>query len=238
MIQISPYHPEIEAIWRAIADTGAHSIAVVAADPNEGTTLIAGAIARRAGLARSREATDKASAANGPALLVDLNTSNASVGRLLGLRPEPGEIVRLDALGIAVLSRLDAQGADLLRERGHLIEWLSAWRREFGAVVLDTEHLLSKRADGISGVTAASVADATVLVTLAGRTPASRVREARARLQSAGARLIGAVLNDRDNPPLLAELERETWRLNRILPNSMAALRARMRRSTTLNVRI
>jgi len=46
------------------------------------------------------------------------------------------------------------------------------------------------------------------------------------------------VMNDRDNPSLLTELERESYRLARWLPNTMAALRARLRRATLLSVRV
>ncbi len=37
MIQISPFHPEIDAIWHAVASCGARSIAIVAADTGAGT---------------------------------------------------------------------------------------------------------------------------------------------------------------------------------------------------------
>ena len=105
-------------------------------------------------------------------------------------------------------------------------------------VVLDTAPLLSGDADIIPGATAAAAADATILVTLAGRTPSNRVREAREKLTAAGASVIGAVLNDRDNPSLLAELDRESWRLSTIFPRQMANLRARLHRIPTLRARI
>ena len=52
------------------------------------------------------------------------------------------------------------------------------------------------------------------------------------------ARLLGVVMNDRDNPSLLAELDRETYRLARRLPRLMAWLRARLHHATLLTVRI
>lgn len=237
MIQISPFHPEIDSIWQAVAASGAHSVAVVAAEAGEGTTLIAGALARRAGLAigADRTAGERAAAT---ALLVDLNLARPAVARTLGLRPLPGEIVRLDALGFAVLADIGIAGAEGWRERAQFAARLQVWREQWGMVVLDTAPLLSGDADAVPGTMAAAAADATVLVTLAGRTPANRVREAREKLAAAGANLIGAVLNDRDNPSLLSELDRETWRLSRLLPRQMAALRARMRRLPVLTARI
>lgn len=242
MIQISPFHPEIDAIWQAVASSGARSIAVVAAEPGEGTTLIAGALARRAGLSIAADASEGGRAegarAAAASLLVDLNLARPAVARTLGLRPRPGEIVRLDALGFAVLADIGIAGAEGWRERVPFVARLEAWRAEWSLVVLDTAPLLSGDADAVPGSMAAAAADATVLVTLAGRTPASRVREAREKLAAAGANLIGAVLNDRDNPSLLSELDRETWRFGRMFPRQMAALRARLHQMPVLTARI
>jgi Mrp family chromosome partitioning ATPase len=237
MIQLSPFHPEIDSIWQAVVKSGASSIAIVAAEPGEGTTLVAGALARRAGLAMTAERADghRPPAA---ALLVDLNLARPAVARGLGLRPLPGEIVRLDALGLAVLGDVGIAGAEGWREPAQLGVRLRAWQAEWGMVVLDTAPLLSADADMVPAATVAAAADATVLVTLAGRTAANRVREAREKLAAVGANVIGAVLNDRDNPSLLAELDRETWRLSHLFPRQMAALRARMHRMPALQARI
>ena len=237
MIQISPFHPEIDAIWHAVAGSGARSVAVVAAETGEGTTLIAGALARRAGLSMMADKPEGGRAA-ASSLLVDLNLGRPGVARILGLRPLPGEIVRLDALGLAVLGDIGLAGADGWRERSQLRARLEAWKSEWGMVVLDTAPLLSGDADIVPGSTAAAAADATILVTLAGRTPANRVREAREKLAAAGANVIGAVLNDRDNPSLLTELDRETWRLSSMFPRQMANLRARLHRLPALKARI
>ena len=237
MIQISPFHPEIDAIWHAVASSGARSVAVVAAEFGEGTTLIAGALARRAGLSMMADKPDDGRA-QASSLLVDLNLARPGVARILGLRPLPGEIVRLDALGLAVLADVGIAGAEGWRERSHLRARLDAWKSDWGMVVLDTAPLLSGDADIIPGAAAAAAADATIFVTLAGRTPANRVREARAKRAAVGANVIGAVLNDRDNPSLLAELDRETWRFSSLFPRQMANLRARLHRIPALKARI
>lgn len=237
MTQISPFHPEIDAIWHAVVASGARSVAVVAAENGEGTTLIAGALARRAGLSLAADHPE-GGRAGATSLLVDLNLARPAVARVLGLRPLPGEIVRLDALGMAVLGDIGLAGAEGWREPAQLAARLEDWRAEWGMVVLDTAPLLSGDTDIVPGTTAAAAADATVLVTLAGRTPANRVREARERLASVGANVIGAVLNDRDNPSLLTELDRETWRLIKLFPRHMANLRAWMHRVPALMARI
>lgn len=241
MIQISPYHPEIDAIWHALSGTGARSIAVVSAEPGEGTTMIAAALARRAGLSATADIpthSGRTAPANSTALLVDLDVGRPSVARILGLRPRADEVVRLDAMGIAVLGDIGPDATERWRERGQLADQLKAWRSEWSVVVLDSAPLLTGDADEIPGTTAAAAADVCVLVTLAGRTPGNRIREAREKLSAAGANLIGSILNDRDNPSLLAELDRETYRFAKILPRSMAALRARMHRSPILSARV
>ncbi len=246
MIQISPYHPEIDAVWQAVFATGARSVAVVAAEPGEGTTLIADALARRAGLSAGTDmdaAPARASSATAvlgarAALLVDLDIGRRSVGRLLGLRPAMDELVRLDAMGLGVLAHIGPAATEAWRERSTLAEQLKRWQADWSLVVLDTAPVLSGDADEIPGTTAAAAADVCLLVTLAGRTPGNRIREARDKLAAARANLIGSVLNDRDNPSLLAELERETYRFSRFFPRTMAGLRARMHRSPVLSARI
>ena len=259
MIRLSPYDPEIEAIWRALHAADARSVAVVAAEPGVGTTLVAGAIARRAGLSPPvpppdaaatprRRASDLLTPPPGnpadtaerplPGLLVDLNLARPAVARLMGLHPKPGEIIRLEALGLAVLADPGVDGSDGWREPTLIAQRLAAWRRQWSMVVFDTSPLLSREVGAVSGVTLAAAADATVLVAMAGRTSASNIREARDMLNGAGARLIGTVMNDRDNPSLLSELERETYRLAPLLPRMMACLRGRLRRSTLLRLRV
>lgn len=239
MIQLSPYHPEVDAIWHALTSTGARTIAVVAAVPGEGTSLVATALARRAGMsAPSEMGRDDRPGAGPSALLVDLDLSRPSVSRLLGLRPAPDAIVRMDAMGISVFGNASSASADAWRERTRLISQLSAWQRDYRYIVMDTAPMLTGESDEITGATAAAAADVCVMVTLAGRTPANRIREARDNLQAAGANLVGTILNDRDNQSLRAELDRQTYRFNRFMPKAMAALRLRISRSPLIGARV
>lgn len=226
MTTLSPYDPEIEALWRAVEGSGARSVAVVASLPGEGTTLVASALARRAGLAGTQ------------ALLVDLNQVRPGVAKLFSVHPKPGEIVTMPALGLAVLADAAPEDAMAWREPAALAAQAQRWAADYNLVVFDTAPLLSKVHEPIPATAVAAAAEATVLVMLSGRTAVPAIREARSRLATAGARLIGAVMNDRDNPPLLAELERETYRLAPLLPRAMANLRRRLQRATVLSVKI
>jgi protein-tyrosine kinase len=75
-----------------------------------------------------------------------------------------------------------------------------------------------------------------VLVVLAGVTPTSALRAALDKLASADVNLLGTVLNDRKNPSLAEELERETKRFKRVLPGPAKWLIERIGKSTLLNL--
>ena len=255
MSQISPYHPEIDAIWHAISNTGARSIAIVSADPGEGTAMIAAALACRAALSVPVEDQNFPADKSVP-LLVDLDVVRPSLARTFKVDPRENEIVPLETKGIALLGAIGSDAINTWRERARLTEQLAVWHARWNLVVLNAAPLLTmerrrgkrgsasdrqpqaNRATDIPGLVAASVADACVLVALAGRTPGNRIREACETLSTAGANLIGCILNDRENPSLLAELDRETYRFDKVLPRAMASLRSRLHRSPILGARI
>ena len=190
MIQISPFHPEIDAIWHAVAASGARSVAVVSAETGEGTTLIAGALARRAGLSMMADKPESGRAA-ASSLLVDLNLGRPGVARILGLRPLPGEIVRLDALGLAVLADIGLAGADGWRERSHLRARLEAWKAEWGMVVLDTAPILAVPDTRII----APLAHNLCLVARAEHSPKGAVRRTLQILEEDGTHISGIIFN-------------------------------------------
>lgn len=216
-----PRDPEIEAAWRAVAASGARSLAVLAAEAGEGATSLAGALARRAAAGGAR------------VLLVDCG-GGASGG---GPGAAPGAILPV-AGGVALLGDPGPAATGAWRDPPRLAEQLEAWRGEWDLVLLDPPPLLAGEAAGVPAAAVAAAAEASILVVLAGRTAASTVAEAEKRLARAGARLLGTVLNDRDNPSLLAEMEREAGRLSRIAPGPVRWLKARLRRSSLLGLRV
>lgn len=258
MIRIPPYHPEIDAIWQAVSATRARSIAVVSTQPGEGTTQVAAALARRAGQFASHDAEGRAGrpdAGRSDALLVDLDLVRPSVSAMLEQTPQPDEIICVDDMNLATLGRIGPLAAERWRERARLTEQLASWQSEWSTIVLVAAPLLrverrrarrgtaADRRKGpssgeIAGITAAAAAEVCILVTLAGGTSGTRIREAREKLAAAGANLIGSILNDRDNPTLLGELDRETYRFARYFPDWMGRLRARMHRSPILTARV
>lgn len=212
-----PQDAEIEQLWLAIGGSGARSIAVVSARAGEGTTSLAEALARRAALGGQR------------ALLVDLSGA---------ARPDaaPDTVLAGEHDGIGVLAAPSPAAASAWRDPARLAAQVAAWLADWDRVVFDTAALLSP-GEGVPAQSVAAAAEATLLVVLAGRTPASDVREATQQLERARARLIGSVLNDRDNPSLLAEMEREAGRLERVAPGLVRRIRGGLRRSSLLGQR-
>lgn len=222
---IDPRDPEVEGLWRAVSGAEARSIAVVAANPGEGCTTVAEALWRRAALAGQS------------ALLVELNRDRPALAARLGAAV-PGVIARIDDDRLGLLAEPTQAMLDAWRDPARLAEAIEGWHNKYETVVLDAAPLLARGAQGLPGLTVAAAAEACLLVVLAGVTPGSAVREAREALGKSGARLLGSVLNDRDNPSLLTELEREAGRIGRIAPGFSARVIAALRRSNLLGMRI
>lgn len=233
--------PAVEAAWRALTGIRARSVAVVSAEGGEGVSLLASAIARRAVHSSGK-----------PVLIVDLSditpppllTDENSHERGDVIEPNLEETLGLSdgitrdiATRIGFLSRPDRAEA-VWREPGLLATRIDEWLLEWGFIVFDTAPLLTREADAVPPTSVAAACDATIMITLAGVTPTNRIMEAKSGLDRARANLIGVLLNDRENPALLAELERQTFRLVRFMPKKMAALREWMRRSAVLGVTI
>lgn len=226
MTNATRYDPEVELLWHKVDAARAHSVAVVAGRAGEGATTIAVTLARRA------------VAAGLSVLLVDFSHGLSNVARELGIQAAEEEIVQVPGTRLGVLGSVSARQEAAWHEPAQLIAQVEQWRERWDLVVFDAAPVLAREPGALTGAGIARAAEATVLVTLAGRTPAPVIRDAWNRLEGAGANLLGVVMNDRDNPSLLVELERETGRLARWLPRLVAALQARLRRATLLSVRV
>jgi Mrp family chromosome partitioning ATPase len=205
-------HPEIESLWRGVA--GVASLAVAAAQPGEGTSTVAESLWHRA------------AAAGRSALLIRCGDGVPSmapqrVGNTLRGQWTP-----------------DAERLAEWREPSRLRAALEALRSEWDLVLVDAPALLDRAARSLPGLTVAAAVEAVLLVVLAGRTPASALREARMALDAAGARLLGLALNDRDNPALLKEMERKLGGLARIAPRLHGRLLRAFQGSALLGLRV
>lgn len=218
---LDPGAREVEGLWLAVAGSSARSLAIVAAHAGEGTTTLAEALTRRAALGGRR------------ALYVDLSGGHAGAG--LGLAPDA--ILPGAQEGIGVLANPSDAAVLAWRDPLRLAAQVAAWAEHWDLVLFDTAPLLAEAGAWVPPMAVAAAAEATILLVLAGRTAASDVREAQQRLERARARLIGTVMNDRENPSLLTEMEREAGRLGRVAPGLARRIKGGLRRSSLLTQR-
>ncbi|TDH58071.1 tyrosine-protein kinase family protein [Dankookia rubra] len=216
---------EIETVWRGLVASGLHCVAVTAANNGEGTSTIAAALARRA------------EHAGKTVLLAEIFADKPTLAARCGMHLPPGEPVRIGAEGLSVMA-LPANAPANWQQRDFFAWRMAAWQRDYDLVVLDLAPVLASPGEGMGSLSVAAAAACTLLVVLAGKTKAEAVRKAQDRLGRAGANLLGIVLNDKENPSLKEELEREVSRIAGFLPGLARRLRSRVRRLPVLGVQI
>ncbi|WP_431268827.1 hypothetical protein [Dankookia sp. P2] len=172
-------------------------------------------------------------------LLAEIFADKPMLANRCGMHLPPGEPVRIGAEGLSALS-VPANGPANWQQRDFFAWRMAAWQRDYDLVVLDLAPVLASPApgEGMGSLSVAANAACTLMVVLAGKTKAEAVKKAQDRLGRAGANLLGIVLNDRENPSLKEELEREVSRIAGFLPGLARRLRSRVRRLPVLGVEI
>lgn len=232
-VRLPPYYVEVERVYAQTIGRGMRSVAVVSAEQEEGVTTLAVALAERNRLVERST------------LLVDLNLHRPRIDEIFGVRRQPTDsshgataipITHIDDK-FSVLAAPSSRNENVLfRERQHFAELLEGWHKHYDSVIFDTSPLNAQNRGNIPPERVCGACDGSVLVVLAGRTPASAVRIAMEKLAAAEVELTGSVLNDQFNPRLADELTRETRRLDRFMPWITRRLRGVIRRSQLLNV--
>lgn len=217
MIEIPPLDREIEDVYVSLMARKVQTVAITSANPKEGVTSVAVALAQRHLLAGRST------------LLVDLNLHNPSLDRqleladlprLLGLREggllPPPQLVGVENQGIALTGVTAPKGREAiikLRNPGVLEEYIAVWLQVFDSVIFDTSPINVASTEHIPPERVAAACDGSLLVVLSGRTTEAMAVTAIDRLKSSNAVLLGCLYNDRDNPSLQQELLREVDRL-------------------------
>ncbi|WP_295430099.1 CpsD/CapB family tyrosine-protein kinase [uncultured Thiodictyon sp.] len=234
-IEFPEDYVELDRIYSRTIGAGLRSLAVTSADQEEGVTTLVVALAKRN--RHSGRST----------LVVDLNLHRPALHRRFGLSfppaaPEgphgPGDLPRVElADGLTVMPVPTNRALPiLLRNADHFKAYLDAWLERYKVVIFDTTPLNGGNMGNIPAERIGHGCDGTILVVMAGVTPASAVRAALDRLKSAEVNLVGTVLNDCHNPSLAEELRRETQRFDRYFPGRTEKLRRRIRDSQLLNL--
>lgn len=231
MQELPIHYAEVEAIYNQTIGSGYKSLAITSAKAGEGKTTIAQALVERAQIVGKN------------VLLVDMNTFNPDLSEKLrssiNYSTKENDIVPLEDKGYSFLSA-PKNIANILqyRESEILHKALSRWLINFDCIIFDTSPLASLNQNNIPAEIISEVCEGTIMVIEAGQTPSNIIQESIEKLKLKRVNLIGSVLNDKTNPSLLTELIRETYRLNKLLPNLMIKLRQRLQKITLLNVSV
>ena len=227
MLQIS--NTELEKIYLRSLGAGMRSLAITSGRPGEGVSGLAVALAQRHLLAGKS------------ALLVDLGgrqTGEAYVQAAMledgrGSSTEP-RLLTNEGYSYALLGipAPVSSSANLeWRNPGQLEAHVEAWLAQFDAVVIDAACFSPDTPVAISAERIVAACEATLLVVMAGVTTEPDVRHSCQRIEVAGGRLAGCVLNERYNPSLEQAMPREAVRL----PNVFGRLKTHLTRSIERN---
>ncbi len=231
MQELPIHYAEVEAIYNQTIGSGYKTIAITSAKSNEGKTTIAQALVERSQVVGKK------------VLLVEMNTFNPvlseNLRRLNANKITGNEIIAIENKGYSLLTA-PKNIRDVLqyRESNLLLEAIKRWLADFDCIIFDTSALTSLNQSNIPAETICEVCEGTLLVIEAGQTPASLIQESIEKLKLKKVNLIGSIINDKSNPSLLAELQRETYRLNSILPKLMAKLRKKLAKIVLLNISV
>jgi Mrp family chromosome partitioning ATPase len=231
MQELPIHYAEVEAIYNQTIGSGYKTLAITSAKAGEGKSTIAQALVERAQLIDKK------------VLLVEMNTFNPALSQALRLSMSnqliENEIVAIESKGYSLLPA-PKNIRDILqyRESHLLLEAIKGWLLDFDCIIFDTSALTSLNQSNIPAEIICEVCEGALLVVEAGQTPASLIQESIEKLTLKKVNLIGSVLNDKTNPSLLAELQRETLRLDRLLPGLMGKLRKKLGSTVLLNVSV
>jgi len=231
MQELPIHYAEVEAIYNQTIGSGYKTLAISSAKPGEGKTTVAQAIVERAQVVGKN------------VLLVEMNTFNPVLSKRLRMSMTSpvteNKIISIEAKGYSLLpAPQNIRDVLQYRESNLLLESISQWLVNFDCIIFDTSALTSLNQSNIPAEIICEVCEGTVLVIEAGKTPASSIQESIEKLKVKKVNLIGSIINDKCNPSLLTELQRESYRLNRIFPKLMAKFRKRLANMVLLNISV
>ncbi len=233
-MNIPPLNMEIEQIYRHCMTSGKESLAVVSANAGEGVTSIAVALAQRSLLAGKKT------------LLVDMNLYRPSLSSIdldiptldkpVPTTPQLVSTAEHDVALTGVPAPTKRDHIMQLRRPGMIEQCINEWHKDYETIIFDTSPISRVNANNIPPEHIAAACDGCVMVVLAGSTTQTMIASAVKALESSGCRLVGTIINDRDNPSLKDELIREADRMPGFLGPIKRRLKNRFRNSRLLSI--
>ena len=226
-------YAEIDALYRHVVADGVRSLVVTAAGSDDGATTLAYALARRASRAGRR------------VLLVELNLYRPALDALIGLdradwSPDDAESVdaAITRFGADGMAALPAPAVDTVATSFREVDILSSFVDRLSAtydfIVIDAGPIGVRNARNIPPLSVCRAVGTVLFSVMSRHTSETDASAAVDLVRGEGARILGAVINDRDNPSLGEELEREANRLRRLMPGVSAWLHRLIRRAPLL----
>ncbi len=231
MLELPIHYAEVEAIYNQTIGSGYKTLSITSAKAGEGKTTISQALVERAQIIGKK------------VLLVEMNTFNPVLSnKLRATLAEPfteNIIVNIESKGYSLLPA-PQNITDVLhyRETNLLLNSIEQWLESFDCIIFDTSSLTSLNQSNIPAEIICEACEGTILVVEAGKTPQSLIQESIEKLKLKKVNLIGSIINDKSNPPLLNELLRETYRLNKLFPKLMVKLRKKLSNIVVFNITV
>ena len=230
---------ELERVYTASLASGMRSIAVAACNSGEGVSTLVQSLARR-NLQSGRSTLVLDLNLNRPTLDQAYNVERLAARQHLlpgparvSLPTEAGDV----ELGL-VCAPIERQNIVPLREPGMLEAEIARLLEHYDNVIVATTAINLRTGALLPGERVAAACDGTLLSVMSGQTGAPCLERCVERLSEAGARLLGLVMNDRDNPPLKNEIIREVKRLERFAPRVARWLSERVSASRLLALEV
>jgi protein-tyrosine kinase len=231
MNKLPIHYAEVEAIYNQTIGSGYRTLAVTSAKAGEGKTTVAQAIVERA------------HAVGKKVLLVEMNTFNPvlseSLRKSIASEVTANEIIAIESEGYSLLPAPKSIRDVLQYRESHLLlKSITEWLDNFDCIIFDTSALTSLNQSNIPAEIICEVCEGALLVIEAGVTPANLIQESIEKLKLKKVNLIGSIINDQHNPSLLTELQRATYRFNRLLPKMMVKFRKLLASIVLLNISV
>lgn len=227
----------INTLYVKIIESGCKTVCFTSMEMGEGTTTIASALAQKAtGYGRR-------------VVYCDFGNNNTSLSKKLNMEIIATEdnLLRLDVDSTRLVEKL---GFDLvtlpgprpldtsLVKKETLTVFFDELKKKYDLIIIDAHSYNKYQPHTLPPRMLCEVADATVLIILAGEVPLTEVTQATHDMVESGAKLLGFVMNDRDNPRLVDELCRATTYLDKYFPKLATLIRQKLRDSVILNIEL
>ena len=233
LIKLPVNYLEVEEIYNNSIGKGMRSVAVTAANPDEGTSTLAYALSQRSEVDGKRT------------LLVEVNMLHPELGDLSGQAhtdwfPDPASadacVMGSEEGSLDILPAPCNADAIVFRSVANMSKLMQHWLEKYDVVIFDTSPVNARNRNNIPAESICALADGAILMVMAGVTRQTQFKTALDRLTHSDVTLVGIVFNDFRNPRLADEICRETRRLDKWLPNVMARIRNKIKKSSFFNI--